>query len=291
MHVGFVGLGHMGAAIAGHMLSPERSVTVWNCSADKAQDLVERGAARANSIDETLAGEIVFSMLADDQAVQDVLLSSGAFDRAHQGIIHVNLSTISVGLAKHLGAFHRERGQQYISAPVLGRPDIAQAGQLIVAAAGATAALKTAQPLLDTFSRKIWIVGDEAEKANAVKLAINLMLAAAVETMGEAAALVRGYGLSAGQLLDITNASIFACPVYQIYGKAMTEEKYEPAGFPVHLSAKDVRLGLAAAEAVHVSMPIASAVRDSVLQAMAMGEGTKDLAVLGRVARARAGLV
>lgn len=290
MHVGFVGLGNMGAAIAGHMLSPERSVTVWNRTADKVQDLVERGAVRANSVDETLAGEIVFSMLADDQAVQDVLLSSGAFDHAGQGIVHVNLSTVSVDLAKKLGAFHRERGQEYISAPVVGRPDIAQAGQLVIVAAGPAVALKTAQPLLETFSRKIWIVGDEAERANAVKLAINLMLTAAIESMGEAATLVRGYGLSPGQLLDITNTSIFACPVYQIYGKAMVEEKYEPAGFPVHLGAKDVRLGLAAAEAVHVPMPIASAVRDSLLQAIAMGHGTKDLAVLGQVARARAGL-
>ena len=290
MQIGFVGLGHMGAAIAGHMLSPTQPVMVWNRSADKARGLVDRGAVLANSVDEALTGEIVFSMLADDQAVQDVLLASGAFDRARQGITHVNMSTVSVSLAKHLGAFHRERGQHYIAAPVMGRPDIAQAGQLIVVAAGDAAALKTVQPLLETFSRKLCIVGDEAEKANAIKLAVNLMLAAAVETMGEAAALVGAYGLSAGQLLEITNTSIFACPVYQIYGKAMIEEKYEPAGFPVHLGAKDVRLGLAAAEAVHVSMPIASAVRDSLLQAMAMGHGTKDLAVLGQVARTRAGL-
>jgi hypothetical protein len=290
MQVGFAGLGNMGAAVAGHMLSPEHALTVWNRSADKARGLRDRGAAVASSIDQAVTGDVVFSMLADDHALQEALLSSGAFDRARPGIIHVNLSTISVELAQKLGAFHRARGQHYISAPVLGRPDVAQAGQLIVVAAGPAAALQTVQPLLESFSRKLWIVGVEAEKANAVKLAVNLMLTAAIEAMSESAALVGAYGLTAAQLLDITNTTLFACPVYQGYGKAIAEAKYEPAGFPVYLGAKDVRLGLAAAEAMHVPMPVASAVRDSFLQARAMGAETKDIAVLGEVARARAGL-
>ena len=291
MQVGFAGLGQMGAAVAGHLLTPQRQVTVWNRTAEKARDLIDRGAILAKSIDETLTGEIVFSMLADDEAVEDTFLRSAAFDRAPKGLIHVNLSTVSVDFTKQLAAIHRERGQIYIAAPVMGRPDVAKAGQLMILAAGPAEARAAAQPLFDTFSRKTWLLGDEPEKANAMKLAINLMVAAAIGSMSEAAALVGGYGLSASQLLDITNTTLFACPIYQNYGKAIAEEIYQPAGFPVHLGAKDMRLGLAAAEAVHVPTPIASVVRDSLLQAMAMGDAAKDWAVLGRVARARAGRI
>jgi 3-hydroxyisobutyrate dehydrogenase-like beta-hydroxyacid dehydrogenase len=290
MDVGFVGLGNMGAAIAHRIVAAGQRVTVWNRTAGRARDLVEHGAVLAKSVDETLTGDIVFSMLADDQAVDDALLHARHFDQAREGIIHVNLSTISVDLAKKLHAFHRERGQKYVSAPVLGRPDVAKAGQLIIVAAGDADALEIAQPLFHTFGKKTWIVGDAAEKANVVKLANNFMLAAAIESMSEAAALANAYGLTAAQLLDITNTGAFACAAYQGYGMAIAVEKYEPAGFSVRLGAKDVRLALAAAEAVHVPLPVGSAVRDSLLQAKAMGDEAKDLAVLGRTARARAGL-
>ena len=289
MKIGFIGLGHMGSEIARHLLSKNRQLTVWNRTKGKAEELAGEGATLAESLDEIMACEVVFSMLPDDQAIEETLLRPGAFEKARGGLIHVNLSTISPGLASKLASYHKSKGQKYISAPVLGRPEVARAGQLTIVAAGDSEALESIQHLFDSFGSKTWTLGSEAAKANVVKLANNLMLAAAVESMSEASALVGGYGLEAGRLFEITNSGPFACPVYQQYGKAIASEAFEPAGFSVRLGAKDVRLGLAAAEAAHVPMPLSSVVRDSLLEAEAMGDVDKDWAVLSQVARARAG--
>jgi 3-hydroxyisobutyrate dehydrogenase-like beta-hydroxyacid dehydrogenase len=278
----------MGAAIAKHLLSLKHELLVWNRSKNKADELMSHGAKWADSLEMLMASDVVFSMLTDDLVIENTLLRPGVFENAKAGIIHVNLSTISPRFAKTLAAYHSERKQKYISAPVLGRPEMARAGKLTVVAAGDPDALDFVQPLLDSFSQKTWILGEHAENANVVKLANNLMLATAIESMSEASALVSGYGLKAHQLLEITNSSTFACPAYQIYGQAIANEIFEPAGFSVSLGAKDVRLGLAAAEEVNVPMPLSSVVRDRLLEAKAMAGEHKDWAVLGLVARRKA---
>ena len=290
MEVGFIGLGHMGMAIAKHLLSANQSLIVWNRTKKKAEELIKAGATVAESVEDIVKkSEVVFSMLSDDQAIEEALLETRAFEQARKGILHVNLSTISPGFASKIASIHRKKGQKYISAPVLGRPEIAEIGQLTVVAAGDLEALPSIQPLLSSFSKKTWTLGAQAEKANIVKLANNLMLAAAVESMSEASALVSGYGLETRQLFEITNSGAFACPVYQEYGEAISNETFKPGGFSVHLGAKDIRLTLAAAEEVNVPLPTASVVRDALLEAKAMGEESGDLAVLGRVSRTRAG--
>jgi 3-hydroxyisobutyrate dehydrogenase-like beta-hydroxyacid dehydrogenase len=289
MKVGFIGLGHMGQEIAKHLLIQNRQLMVWNRTPAKAAALTDAGAILAESLKDAMANDVLFSMLTDDPAIEETLNGSGVFEQARKGIIHVNLSTISPLLASKLASFHRKREQRYISAPVLGRPEVAQAGKLTVVAAGDLEVLPNIQPLFDSFGQKTWPLGTRAEKANVVKLAANLMLAAAIESMSEASAFVSGYGVAPGQLLEITNSNVFACPAYQIYGRGIADETFEPAEFTVHLGAKDVRLGLAAAEEVNVPMPLSSVVRDSLLEAKAMGKDSMDLAVLGRVARIRAG--
>jgi 3-hydroxyisobutyrate dehydrogenase-like beta-hydroxyacid dehydrogenase len=115
------------------------------------------------------------------------------------------------------------------------------------------------------------------------------MLGAAVETLGEAAALVSGHGLAIQDFLDVITSGIFPGPVYAGYGKMIAEQSYEPALFKARLGLKDLRLALAAADAVTTPLPIASVVRDSLLEAVAHGDGEKDFAVLGQVAARRAG--
>jgi len=128
------------------------------------------------------------------------------------------------------------------------------------------------------------------QQANVMKLAANFMLAAAVETLGEAATLVTGHGVAMQDFLDVITSGLFPGPVYQGYGKMIAEQRYEPALFRARLGLKDVRLALAAADAVTTPLPIASVVRDSLLEAVAHGDGEKDFAVLGQVAARRAGL-
>ena len=293
MNIGFIGLGNMGAAIAGRLLEAGHSLRVWNRSPEPARRLAERGAEAVGTAEEAFRGDVVFSMLSDDQATRAVLLDSGLLARAVPAAtrLHVNLATISVALGDELAERHSERGVGYVAAPVLGRPDVAAAGKLTVLVAGPRQAVDSVQPLLEgTVGQKVWRFGERASQANVVKLAINFMLAAAIESMGEAAALTAGYGVEARELFELIGQSLFPGPVYQGYGRLIAEGRFEPAGFKARLGLKDVRLALAAAEAVTTPMPIGSVIRDSMLEALARGEGEKEFGVvLGRAAMRRGG--
>jgi 3-hydroxyisobutyrate dehydrogenase-like beta-hydroxyacid dehydrogenase len=171
----------------------------------------------------------------------------------------------------------------------MGRPDTAAAAKLNVLAAGPDAAIEAVQPLLALMGQKVWRLGEQAQRANIAKLAVNFLLASAVETLGEATVLAGAYGIGAQQLIDLIAGSIFPGPVYQGYGALIAQQRYEPAGFKAELALKDVRLALAAADAVSVPLPVGSMVRDSLMDAIAHQEGAMDLGVLGKVAARRAG--
>ena len=293
MSIGFIGLGSMGSPIAGRLLDAGHALRVWNRSPEPARKLAERGAQIAATAEEAFRGDVVFSMLSDDQVMRAVLLDSGVLGRATSAAtrIHVNMATISAALADELAERHRERGVGYVAAPVLGRPDVAAAGRLTVLLAGPRQTVETVQPLLEgTVGQKVWRFGERASQANVVKLAVNFMLAAAIESMGEAAALTAGYGIEPRDLFELIGQSLFPGPVYQGYGRLIADARFEPAGFKARLGLKDVRLALAAAEAVTTPMPVGSLVRDSMLEALARGEGEKEFGVvLGRAAMRRGG--
>jgi 3-hydroxyisobutyrate dehydrogenase-like beta-hydroxyacid dehydrogenase len=197
---------------------------------------------------------------------------------------------VSVALAQELATEHRKRNLGYLASPVFGRPDVAATGKLQVVVAGDPAAIARAQPILEAIGQKTWPVGDRPESANAVKLAGNFMIASAIETMGEAVALTRGFGIGATQFLDILTSTLFDSRAYKVYSPMIAAGKYEPAGFEATLGLKDIRLALEAAESRNVPMPFASVLRDSFLQLLAMGGGKLDWSALAQVAAHRAGL-
>jgi 3-hydroxyisobutyrate dehydrogenase-like beta-hydroxyacid dehydrogenase len=230
------------------------------------------------------------SMLANDAATRAVIVEQGVLDAAHPGLIHINLATVSVALAKELAELHRQRKIGYVAAPVFGRPDAAAAGKLNVVVAGDPATVAKAQPILDAIGQKTWPVGDQPENANVVKIAGNFMIASAIETMGEAVALTRSHGVKAGAFLDILTNTLFAAPAYKVYGGLIAAEKYQPAGFAAPLALKDVRLALSAADENNVPMPFANVLRDSLMELIATGGADDDWVAMARVAARRAGL-
>ncbi|RQH05970.1 NAD(P)-dependent oxidoreductase [Paraburkholderia dinghuensis] len=288
MDIGFIGLGDMGSAIAANLLKAGHRVRVWNRTPERAQPLVAAGAQVVATPADAFAGDAVLSMLADDAAVRDVV-DAALLEAAPRDIVHVNMATISVALAAQLTREHAERGLHYVAAPVLGRPDAARAAKLTIVAAGASVAIDRVQPLLDAVGQKTWRIGALPQQANVMKLAANFMLASAVETLGEAAALLAGHGVGMRDFLDVVTGGPFPGPVYSGYGAMIAERRYEPALFKARLGLKDVRLALAAADEVSAPMPVASVVRDSLIEAVAHGDGERDFAVLGRVAARRAG--
>ncbi len=287
MHIGFIGLGAMGAAMAGNLLEKGHAVTVWNRSPGPVAELVAQGATAASGVEAALQADIALSMLAHDQAMREALLDSGALAKARAGLVHVNLATISTAFARDLAVRHAELGLGYVAAPVFGRPPVARAGGLNVLAAGAPDAVAQAMPVLEALAAKVWPLGEDPVRASAAKIAGNLMIVAAVEAMGEGAALAGAHGVPAKDLLEILSSTIFAAPIYKIYGGMIAEGQYHPPGFAADLALKDVRLAQAAGDEKGLALPLADLVENG-LETLLAGEGAvPDLAALAEVARGR----
>lgn len=289
--IAFLGLGTMGLPMAANLLRAGYVVRAWNRSPAPLGKLAALGAQAAASPAEAAAGaDALVSMLADDAATRYAVLEAGALAALAPGAVHVNMATVSVALAAELARLHGERGVAYVAAPVLGRVNVAEAGQLNILAAGEARALLAVQPLFDAMGRKTWYFGERPEQANAVKLAVNFMIGSAIGAMSEAVALVRGYDVDKAAFLEMATSTAFAAPVYQGYGQAIAEERFEPAGFKLALGLKDLRLAQEAAEQVHVPLQLAGVLRDAHIESLARGEGQLDWAALSRTPARRAGL-
>jgi 3-hydroxyisobutyrate dehydrogenase-like beta-hydroxyacid dehydrogenase len=291
LDVGFVGLGNMGEAMARNLVKAGHRVTVYNRTHAKAQALAAEGARAVQRVADACRGAVLITMLADDAAVEAVLSGEGgAVQSLAAGAIHVSMSTISVALSERLERLHREAGQIYATAPVFGRPEAAAAAKLFIVAAGPMEAIERCRPLFRTMGQKTFVIGERPPDANLVKLSGNFLLAAAIESLGEAIALIRKSGIDAHRYVEILTGTLFSAPVYQTYGTIIADENYEPAGFKMSLGLKDVRLALTAAEGLQVPIPIASLVRDRFISGLARGEGDSDWAALARIAARDAGL-
>lgn len=291
MKVGFIGLGSMGSAMARNLLKAGHEVTVYNRTRVRAEEMAREGAKVAASPAETASGEVVITMLADDHALEDVLLGSGnllAKLRAVQ--IHVSMSTISVELSRNLVEAHRRHGTGFVSAPVFGRPEAAEAAKLFIVAAGPKPAVAKCEPLFGAMGQKTFVLGEDPPTANVVKLSGNFLIVSTLECLGEAFALVRKYGIDPQRYLDMLTNSFFSAPFQKNYGGIIAQERYEPPGFSLRLGAKDVRLILAAADAANVPMPVASVLHDRFLTGISRGLGEKDWSAIAQLAAESAGL-
>src|SRR5450759_1850224 len=215
MDIGFIGLGTMGSLIAENLIKAGNQVRVWNRSRAPVDALARLGARPVATAREAFSGDAVFSMLADDAAVHALI--DPLLDSAPKGIVHVNMATISVTLARDLAARHRDRGLFYVAAPVFGRPELAAAGKLNIVVAGEPTAVDRIQPLLTVIGQRTWPMGLQPELANVVKLAGNFMLGAAVEAMAEASAMASRHGIAPGDLLNVLTNGVFTAPSYQMY--------------------------------------------------------------------------
>lgn len=289
MDVGFIGLGAMGREMAANLIEAGHAVRVWNRSRGPAEELARRGAVAVGDPREAFRG-VVLSMLADDDAARAVFLDRGLLEAAPAGTVHVNLATLSVRLTRELAEEHRRRGVGYVAAPVFGRPEAAAAGQLNIVAAGDDAIIDRVQPLLDHIGQRTWRVSPEPSQASALKLAGNFMIASAIETVAEAAVLVERHGVAPAKLLEVLTSSLFNAPVYKNYGAMIVERRYDPAAFRLRLGLKDMRLLLEASDAACTPMPLASLLRDHLLEAVAQGDGDRDWAALAEIPRRHAGL-
>ncbi|MGZ4512941.1 MAG: NAD(P)-dependent oxidoreductase [Mycobacterium sp.] len=292
MDIGFIGLGKMGRGMAANLLKAGHRVTVYNRSPEKAEALVQQGAAAARTVADACNAEVVFTMLADDRAVEGVAFGQGGIVASlAPGSTHVSSSTISVALSEHLATAHADADQRYAAAPVFGRPEAAAAAKLFVVTAGEPQVLQPLSGLFDAIGQRTFVVSERPHTANLVKLSGNFLIASAIESVSEAAALVAKAGVDKQQYVDILTSTLFAAPAYQTYGGLIARQEFEPAGMVATLGLKDVRLVLAAAEQLQVPLPVASVLRDRLLTLVATGGGHLDWSALATLADRDAGLV
>ena len=291
MDIGLIGLGHMGTPVARNLIKAGHRLTVYNRTRAKAEALAGEGAGIAPTIAEACRAEVLITLLADDAAVESVVFGpGGVLDSLPGGAIHLSISTISVALSERLLQSHQSRGQVFAVATVFGRPEAAAAAALFIVAAGHNAALAKCEPLFEAIGQKSFNLSERPADANLVKLAGNFLIASVIESLGEAVALIRKAGVDPHRFVEILTGSLFAAPVYKTYGTIIANEAYEPAGFKMPLGLKDVRLALAAAEALNVALPVASLLRDHFLTGLAQGGAESDWSALARLSAKNAGL-
>jgi 3-hydroxyisobutyrate dehydrogenase-like beta-hydroxyacid dehydrogenase len=293
--IGFVGLGHMGTAMAANLAAAGFRVIAYVRRPDQMDKLVARGLKPTTDFAELFDCSIVISMLPDDTAVGDVVFGredlgiGGLASGLMPGAIHLSMSTISTVAASYLANEHARHGQGYVAAPVFGNPDAAKSRQLFIVAAGAPADIERCKPLIDSLGQQTFVIGTDPGHANLFKLLGNTMTATALEMLGEVVAVVLKRGLDPKPLIDILTSTMFGGRVHKVYGDKIVRQSYAP-GFLMPLALKDVRLALAEAESAGAPMPSVSVVRDRLITGMARGYADLDWTALGLIAAEEAGL-
>jgi 3-hydroxyisobutyrate dehydrogenase-like beta-hydroxyacid dehydrogenase len=290
MKLGFIGLGHMGAAMAANLVRAGCDVIAFNRTPGKSRTLLELGAREAANVAEACDAKVVITMLANDDAVSDIAFGrEGLIAHLSEAAIHLSMSTISVAFSKRLAQAHAQAGQRYVAAPVFGRPDMAAAAKLFIVAAGDPAAVDDCKPLFEVLGQKTSTIGVEPSAANLVKLTANFLQASVIESLGEAIALIGKAGIDRRAYVDLLTSTIFTSPAYKIFGPLIAAGTFGPAAFAAPLGYKDIRLALAAAESLRVPMPLASLLHDRFLRLFAQGGETLDWSAIGGLATQDAG--
>ena len=290
--IGFIGLGSMGSAMAANVQKAGIEMRVYNRTSEKAKALVEKGAVQADTpAGAARPGGIVVTMLTNDQAVEEMAFGENGFGEVlGEGGVHVSMSTISPELSRRLAERHAALGTQYVAAPVFGKPDAAAAQKLWIATSGPETAKARVRPVLEVMGQGVYDFGEDAGAANVVKLCGNFLLGAAIEAMGEAFTLAQKNGVSRQAVYELFTSTLFACPVYQNYGKLIAAEHYQPIGAIPSLIRKDFGLLLQEAKTSHVPMPLASLVHDRLTAMVARGREDRDWAGFAQEVSDSAGL-
>ena len=289
MKIGFIGLGNLGAPIAENILSSGHTLYVYNRTASKATPLKEKGAIVCESV-ASLAKQanIVFSIVSDDSALKSITTGSeGLLENSPAGAVHISMSTILPLTAEEMAALHKEHHQEYIAAPVFGRPEAAVARKLNFVISGGDGRKKIESLLKDAGALGIYDFGENIKAANTVKLCGNFMIGAALEAMGESILLAKESGVDVRQMWSMMTQTLFTAPIYINYGNIILQEKFEPAAFTAKLALKDMRLVLAQADSVNQSMPLADLLRNNLKELVETGREDMDWSALSIVGKGK----
>jgi 3-hydroxyisobutyrate dehydrogenase-like beta-hydroxyacid dehydrogenase len=286
--IGFVGLGSMGAPLAGRLL-PGNQVFGTNRTRARASALIGQGLIwRDTPREVAAAAQVVFSMVTDDTALAAVTSGpDGILAGLRPGTVYVDMSTVSPQASRELASRVHEAGATMIDAPVSGSVPAAQAGTLSIMAGGPEAAFEAVAPLLGRLGSSVTHVGGNGQGL-LLKLAINISLAAQMLAFSEGLLLAERGGIDPGLAARAMTGSAIGSPMLQARAPLVLDLP-EQAWFDVQLMHKDIRLALEAGRALRITLPAASAADRVLGQAEERGYGHRDIAGLFQVLAAASG--
>ena len=277
--IAMLGTGTMGAPMARNMRAAGLEVRAWNRTREAADPLKAAGIEVAGSAEEAVHGaELVVTMLADGEAVTEVLEDGGALAAMADGAVLVQMSTVGLAATEALAALAEDRGVALVDAPVLGTKAPAEKGELVVLASGPRDALGRCRPIFDAVGSTTVELG-ETGGGTRMKLVLNSWLLALTTGLAESIALAEQLDLDPEQFLDVIRGGPLGVPYADLKGKAMIERSFEPS-FAASLAAKDAGLVLEAAERKQLGLRLAEAVAELYRSTERAGHGELDMAAV-----------
>jgi 3-hydroxyisobutyrate dehydrogenase-like beta-hydroxyacid dehydrogenase len=277
--IGVIGLGLMGRPMAANLLKAGHSLTIWNRTASRAQDLVTAGAKlAANPREVATASEILITMVSDPPALEEVLWgqegkNNGALEGLKPGSTYIDCSTISPALVKKIVAYCAERKIKFLDAPVTGGDWGAREGTLMFMIGGDAETFREVEPILGVMGKKWFHLGPNGA-GQIIKLAMNALLALQINAMAEGLALVTKAGLRGEQLFEVMQSSMARSGVLDVKVPLMLKGDFKPS-FPLRLMHKDLGLALDLANQLGVALPATAASRE--IYNYVKGEAQEDL--------------
>ena len=285
-HIGWLGTGRMGSAMAARLIATGAAVTVWNRTASKTLPLVELGATQADTVNDLGHCDIVFTSVTSSPDLLAVTLGPeglfNAFNAQSAPRIVVDTSTVSAEAAAEVRAEAAGRGIEFLSAPISGNGNVVTQGRASIIASGPRSVFDTVLPYLQAIAPSV-IYSGAGEEARLVKLAHNLMVGMITEALAEVTVLAEKGGVAPSAFLDFIDGSVLGSVFIGYKGQAIRNHDYEPT-FTTELLRKDFDLGLGAARSLEVPMPVAATTYQAIQTAIGYGYGKSDFATLYEVA-------
>lgn len=275
--IGFAGLGRMGQAMAARLLAAGFPLVVYNRTRSKAEDLLARGAAWAETPAQLAErSDIVFTILTDERAVEQVYSGEhGLLSGDCAGKLFIEMSTIRTATIQALRPLAEARGAHLLDAPVSGTLEPARQGQLLAMVGGSAEDLERARPALEVLCRRIAHMGPSGS-GTTMKLALNMPMAIFWAGLAEAMTMGSQFGLDRAQMLDVYLDSPVALPALRMKAPLLLGAPHEVA-FDVTGVRKDLLAMVATGQDAGVPMPAGSAALALFAAATAAGHGGRDL--------------
>jgi len=283
-NISILGTGAMGSRLANKFIETGYNVTIFNRTKSKASALIDSGAVfKSTPVEAAENADIVISMLTDDDAARKVWLDekNGALSGLKADAIAIESSTLSINCINEIAKNLKDKGNEFLDAPVVGSRPQAEAGALVFLLGGSSEAVEFVKPVLSNVSSSFFHLG-EVGSATKMKLAVNAFFGVQVSAYSEILGVMKKSGVNKTQVIELFNHLPVTSPVIQVIGKLINENNFEPL-FPINLVEKDFRYILEMNGKGDSKLPIVDAAHNAYQQAINNNLGELNIAGVSKL--------